>query len=70
MQETAEPEEEDLEMEELEEEPELPRMTNHLMIEARSPEKGHGDCHSDFEADSERDWSQESGGKDYRFQAE
>ncbi|MFR5732387.1 MAG: hypothetical protein ACLUD2_11035 [Clostridium sp.] len=39
MQETAEPEEEDLEMEELEEEPELPRMTNHLMIEARSPEK-------------------------------
>ena len=40
MQETAEPEEEDLEMEELEKEPELPRMTNHLMIEARSPEKG------------------------------
>ena len=40
-QETPEPEaEEELEMEELEEEPELPRMTNHLMIEARSPEKG------------------------------
>ena len=35
-QETPEPEAE----EELEEEPELPRMTNHLMIEARSPEKG------------------------------
>ena len=40
-QETPEPEaEEELEVEELEEEPELPRMTNHLMIEARSPEKG------------------------------
>ena len=40
-QETSEPEaEEELEVEELEEEPELPRMTNHLMIEARSPEKG------------------------------
>ncbi len=38
---TPEPEaEEELEVEELEEEPELPRMTNHLMIEARSPEKG------------------------------
>ena len=36
-QETPEPEaEEELEVEE----PELPRMTNHLMIEARSPEKG------------------------------
>ena len=33
--ETGEPE-----IEELDEEPELPRMTNHLMIEARSPEKG------------------------------
>ena len=40
-QEAPEPEaEEELEVEELEEEPELPRMTNHLMIEARSPEKG------------------------------
>ena len=40
-QETPEPEaEEELEVEEFEEEPELPRMTNHLMIEARSPEKG------------------------------
>ena len=40
-QKTPEPEaEEELEVEELEEEPELPRMTNHLMIEARSPEKG------------------------------
>lgn len=40
-QEVPEPEaEEELEVEELEEEPELPRMTNHLMIEARSPEKG------------------------------
>ena len=40
-QETPEPEaEEELEVEELVEEPELPRMTNHLMIEARSPEKG------------------------------
>lgn len=32
--------EEEPEIEELDEEPELPRMTNHLMIEARSPEKG------------------------------
>lgn len=40
-QEAPEPEaEEELEVEELEEEPELPRMINHLMIEARSPEKG------------------------------
>lgn len=31
---------EEMEIEELDAEPELPRMTNHLMIEARSPEKG------------------------------
>lgn len=39
-QEVAEAEKEEPEIEELDEEPELPRMTNHLMIEARSPEKG------------------------------
>ena len=39
-QETVEAEKEEPEIEELDEEPELPRMTNHLMIEARSPEKG------------------------------
>ena len=39
MEETPEPEEEP-QIEELDEEPELPRMVNHLMIEARSPEKG------------------------------
>lgn len=39
-QESAEAEKEEPEIEELDEEPELPRMTNHLMIEARSPEKG------------------------------
>ncbi len=36
----SEQEDSEPEIEELDEEPELPRMTNHLMIEARSPEKG------------------------------
>lgn len=57
-------------MRELDEEPELPRMTNHLMIEARSLEKGMEIANPDLKTDSERNRNQESGGKDHGFQAE